>query len=61
MTINPITDITPACLGVCCPLHSSCTRYAAVEGTPPTTIATCEEQGAWPLYVALTESEGGEV
>jgi hypothetical protein len=60
MQVHPITPESPACLGVCCPLHPSCARYAAAEGAPPTTIATCEREGARPLFVAVVDSEGGE-
>ena len=52
----------PSCLGICCPVHAECARYVAAEGTPPTTIPTCERiDGSRPLFVAVVESEGGEV
>ncbi len=60
MTIHHITPTTPACHGVCCPLRAECARYASAEGCPPVTIATCDEEGARPLFVALVDSEGGE-
>lgn len=51
MTIQPITDTTPACYGVCCPMHGQCARYAAIE-TASTVhiIATCEDAGERPLF-----------
>lgn len=61
MTVTPITTDTPACLGIGCSVHADCLRYRLAEGDPVKTIGTCEEQGARPLFVAVVESEGGEV
>ena len=58
--IRAISDTTPACYGVACPKHASCTRYAAVETTSPDhTIATCDDGiGGRPLFVAMVQQCG---
>jgi hypothetical protein len=56
MSIRLITETTPACFGVMCPLHGDCRRYAAVESTQadPSTIGTCEtSSGALPLFLLI--------
>lgn len=32
MNVQPITDTSPVCFGVCCPKHGTCERYARVDG-----------------------------
>ena len=58
MNVMPITDKTPACFGVVCPLHHRCRRYSLVEATPvDQTIATCTTDGDdRPLFLALEPS-----
>jgi hypothetical protein len=55
MNISPITEKTPACYGICCPMHGRCERYAAVESTSiDHTIATCDDGAdGRPLFVGL--------
>lgn len=59
MSIVPITASTPACYGICCPKHSQCARYEAVETTSmDATIATCQGgDGERPLFVQLQTEE----
>lgn len=52
MTIIPITPTTPACYGMCCPLHPDCQRYAAVEGTHVIEpMVSCLDKGEYPMFV----------
>ena len=55
MTIIPITPTTPACYGMCCPLHPDCQRYAAVNGqhylVQP--IVSCLDKGEYPMFVKV--------
>lgn len=54
MTIIPVDDRVPACLGIMCELHHRCARYAAVEdGIEGKRIGTCEDEGARPLFVPV--------
>jgi hypothetical protein len=54
MTIIPVSDRVPACLGIMCELHHRCARYAAVEdGIEGSRIGTCEHEGARPLFVPV--------
>lgn len=56
MTIQPITDTTPACYGIGCELHSDCARYRAVDLMPSgaVVIGTCAAPGTErPLFVAV--------
>lgn len=51
--IVPVLAVTgPVCFGVCCPRHSHCRRYLAVDHAPATAlrIGTCESAGTWPQY-----------
>lgn len=50
---HPTTlDDSLACYGVCCPRHSRCARYAAVEGSADTpVIDNCGPEHA--AFVAL--------
>lgn len=60
MTIQPITETTPACFGVCCPVHGKCARYQAAEGAQgATAIATCDDNGdgSRPLFRQAEEVE----
>jgi hypothetical protein len=42
-----------ACLGVMCPAHGKCQRYAAVEQTPQPVarIGTCVQGNSRPLFM----------
>lgn len=55
--IRALSPTTPACYGVVCHKHATCTRYAAVETTSPDhTIATCDDgKGGRPLFVAVAQ------
>lgn len=60
MTIYPITVATPACFGVCCPAHGTCSRYASAEGPAgATATATCDDNGTGerPLYLEAQQHE----
>ena len=51
-----MTEQTPHCYGVCCPLHGRCARYLAVDGVIGNveTIGTCatgEDSYTRPLFV----------
>lgn len=61
--IRALSPTTPACYGVSCAKHATCTRYAAVETTSPDhTIATCDDgTGDRPLFVAVVQTEQAEV
>jgi len=52
--IEPLT----ACFGVACLAHGDCARYAAVghSQASPTTLGTCLNGKAYPLFVRLPES-----
>lgn len=59
MSIQPITDTTPACFGVCCPKHAQCARYEAAEGVQgASAIATCDDNGdgSRPLFLQREEA-----
>lgn len=61
MSIQPITDSTPACYGVCCAKHARCSRYAAVEHSDghTVTIASCSTGAAeFPLFVERKAEPG---
>lgn len=51
---------TPArCYGVCCPRHSTCKAYHAVNGAinAPRPVGTCDEtRKVWPGYVPIVEA-----
>jgi hypothetical protein len=53
--IEPLT----ACFGVACFARHHCARYAAVSRSQasPTTLGTCLNGKAYPLFVTITESE----
>lgn len=52
MTITPITQEHPACLGVMCPQRGQCARYHAVERLGSAhAISSCQEAKNWPLFV----------
>ena len=53
--IEPLT----ACFGVACFAHRHCARYAAVSRSQasPTTLGTCLNGKAYPLFVRIPESE----
>jgi hypothetical protein len=54
--IEPLT----ACFGIACFAHRHCARYAAVgrSQASPTTLGTCLNGKAYPLFVRIPESEG---
>lgn len=53
MENNAVDPNEIGCLGVCCPVHAGCQRYAAVEATPAPErrIGTCLKGGARPLFL----------
>ena len=53
--IEPLT----ACFGVACFARHHCARYAAVSRSQasPTTLGTCLNAKAYPLFVRITEPE----
>ena len=59
MNITPITENTPHCYGVLCPVHAECARYHAVNGAigSPHTVATCRDMttGELPLFVQFEQ------
>lgn len=61
MQIRPITQATP-CFGVCCPQHSQCQRYAAVEGHSGIHVLdTCDPgDGTRPQFTEIS-NERSEV
>ena len=57
MSLIPKTNTYPACLGIACPLHARCARYAAVHGSEadPNTMGTCLSGTAYPEFVELAQ------
>lgn len=57
MTIIPITDQTPGCLGVTCDRHGQCNRYHAVEKVGSwNSIGNCFDHGSsYPLFVPVRQ------
>jgi hypothetical protein len=57
--IEPLT----ACFGVACFARRHCARYAAVRHSQasPTTLGTCSNGKAYPLFVRILEPEGDRV
>lgn len=56
MTDIRIPIFAASCLGVCCNLHSTCARYAAVNGAinAPRPMGTCSEnKKERPGYIPL--------
>jgi hypothetical protein len=53
--ITPITNRAPVCFGQCCDSHTSCHRYALVDGADESVprIYNCSRDGnrTHPLYL----------
>lgn len=59
MTITPITNERPACLGALCPQHNECARWHALQTLGSAhAIGTClDDDKAYPLFVQRKDSE----
>ena len=57
LSVREIEPLT-ACFGVACFAHGDCARYAAVghSQASPTTLGTCLNGKAYPLFVRIPES-----
>lgn len=59
VTVTPISDEHPACLGVMCPEHGQCRRYHLVERVGSwNAIGTCHTDGdEYPLFLPVVTKE----